>query len=37
MWGIVKEYVKQNIIMAVLRKAHSHSAVVGRLIRKSIM
>ena len=25
LWGIFKEYIKQNIIMAVLRKAHSHS------------
>ena len=24
LWGIFKEYIKQNIIMAVLRKAHSN-------------
>ena len=29
--------IKQNIIMAVLRKAHSHSLLICRLIRKSIM
>ena len=34
--GIFKEYVKQNIIMAVL-KANSHSAVICRLIEKPIM
>ena len=25
LWGIFEEYIKQNIIMAVLRKTHSHS------------
>ena len=25
LWGIFKKYVKRNIIMAVLRKANSHS------------
>ena len=30
-------YIKQNIIMAVLRKVHSHSVLICRLIRKSIM
>ena len=29
-------YIKQNIIMAVLRKTHSHSLLICRLIRKSI-
>ena len=37
LWGIFKEYIKQNIIMAVLRKANSHSVVISRLIKKSIM
>ena len=36
LWGIFKEYIKQNFI-AVLRKTHSHSVVICRLIRKSIM
>ena len=35
--GIFKEYIKQNIIMAVLRKAHSHSVFICRLIKKSMM
>ena len=35
-WGISKEYNKQNITMAVLRKANSHSVVIGRLIKKYI-
>ena len=30
-------YIKQNIFMAVLKKAHSHSLLIRRLIRKSIM
>ena len=37
LWGIFKEYVKQNIITAVLRKANAHSVVICRLIKKSIM
>ena len=37
LWGIFKEYVKQNIIMAVLRKAHCHSVVICRLLKKSVM
>ena len=37
LWGIFKEYIKQNIIMAVLRKANSHSVVICRLIKKTIM
>ena len=24
LWGIFKEYIKQNIILAVLRKANAH-------------
>ena len=36
-WGVFKEYLKQNIIMAVLRKANAHSVVICRLIKKSIM
>ena len=35
MWGIFKEYIKQNIIMAVLRKANFHSVAICRLIKKS--
>ena len=34
---IFKEHTKQNIIMAVLRKANSHSIVICRLIKKPIM
>ena len=34
LWGIFKEYVKQNIVMAVLTKANSHSVAVCRLIKK---
>ena len=37
LWGIFREYIKQNIIMVVLRKANSLSAVTCRLIKKSIM
>ena len=37
LWGIFKEYIKQNIIMAVLRKASSHSIVICRLIKELIM
>ena len=36
-WGIFKEYLKQNIITAVLRKANAHSVAICRLIKKSIM
>ena len=32
-WGIFKEYIKQNIITAVLRKANAHSVVICRLIK----
>ena len=34
LWGIFKEYIKQNIIMAVLRKTLSHSVVICRLTKK---
>ena len=37
LWGIFKEYLKQNIITAVLRKANAHSVVICRLIKKSII
>ena len=33
LWGICKEYIKQNIIKAVLRKANAHSVVICRLIK----
>ena len=33
LWGIFNEYIKQNIFMAVLRKANSHSVVICRLIK----
>ena len=36
-WGIFKEYLKQNIITAVLGKAYAHSFVICRLIKKTIM
>ena len=36
-WGIFKEYLKQNIITAALRKANAHSVVICGLIKKSIM
>ena len=36
-WGIFKEYVKQNIITAVSRKANAHSVVICRLIKKAIL
>ena len=37
LWGVFKEYLKQNIITAVLRKANAHSVVICRLIKKSII
>ena len=37
LWGIFKEYMKQNIIMAMLRKANVYSVLNCRLIKKSIM
>ena len=36
-WGIFKEYIKQNIIMIVLREANSHSVVICWLIKTLIM
>ena len=32
-WGIFNEYIKQNIITAVLRKAKVHSVAICRLIK----
>ena len=37
LWGIFKEYLKQNTITVVLRKANAHSVVIFRLIKKSII
>ena len=31
--GMCKEYIKQNIIKAVLRKANAHSVVICRLTK----
>ena len=36
-WVIFKEYLKQNIITAALRKANAHAVVICRLVKKSIM
>ena len=33
LWGIFKEYIKENIIMTVLRKANSHSVDICRFIK----
>ena len=33
LWGTFKEYIKQNIIMAVPRKASSHTVVICILIK----
>ena len=33
LWGILKEYVKQHSIMAMLRKANSNSVDIWRLIK----
>ena len=33
LWGIFKEYIKQNIIMAKLTKANSHSVAICKLIK----
>ena len=33
LWEIFKEYIKQNIVMAVLTKANSCSFVICRLIK----
>ena len=37
LWGIFKDYLEQNIITAVLRKANAHSVVICRLIKNSIL
>ena len=37
LWGIFKEYLKGNIITAVLRREDAHSVVISRLTKKSIM
>ena len=31
--GTFKEYIKENIIMVVLKKANAHSVVICRLIK----
>ena len=33
LWGKCKEYIKQNVIKAVLRKANAQSVVICRLIK----
>ena len=33
LWGMFKEYIKQNIITAVLIKANTHSVVVCKLMK----
>ena len=33
LWGICKEYIKQNIIKTVLRKANAPSVIICRLIK----
>ena len=37
LWGILKEYFKENIITTVLRKANTHSVAICRLIKNSMM
>ena len=37
LWGIFKDYIKENIIIAALWKPNSHSVVICRLIKKSVM
>ena len=34
LWGIFKEYLRQNIITAVVRKANAQSVVICGLIKK---
>ena len=36
LWGIFKEYIKQNIIMAVSRKVSSHSVVICQLTKNQM-
>ena len=33
LWGIFNEYIKQNIIMALLRKANFHSVDICRMLK----
>ena len=33
LWGIFNEYIKQNVIMAMLRKANFHSVDIYRLMK----
>ena len=33
LWGIFKEYIKQNIIIAVLGKVNSYSVAICRLTK----
>ena len=37
LWGIFKEYLKQNIITVVLKKANVHPVIICRLTKKSIL
>ena len=41
LWGIFKEYIKQDIVIVVLQKANSHEFIIYRLIEnhwvKSLM
>ena len=34
LWGIWKEFIKQNSILAVIRKPNAHSVAICRLIKK---
>ena len=36
LWGIFKEYIKQNIITAMLRKANAHSVVICTFIKNNV-
>ena len=33
LWGMFNEYIKQNIVMVVLRKANIHSVYICRLMK----
>ena len=37
LWETFKEYIKQNVIMAVLRKTNFHSVDICRFIKQPIM
>ena len=37
LWGTFKEYIKQNVIVAVLRKTNFHSVDICRFIKQPIM